>query len=117
MSSNRDDLPVLTEILIPGQVPTPAGGAALTAGTEAAWEALERDVRESVLRGLQGRLDLVLEQRVNDAVHNAVDRALTDLAIDIKASVRDSLRDIVARAVTLEISRLRATRVVLPPNE
>ncbi len=114
MSTARDDVPLLTEVLIPGQVPVPANNAALTASTEAAWETLERDVRETVLRGLQGRLDLVLEQRVNDAVHNAVDRALTELAGDVKASIRDTLRDIVTRAVAQEISRLRATRVRNP---
>jgi hypothetical protein len=111
MSTPRDELPVLTEILIPGQVPQAAGGPALTAETDAAWEALERDVREGVLRGLQGRLDLILEQRINDAVHNAVDRALADLSNDIKSSIRDSMREIVTRAVTLEISRLRATKI------
>ncbi len=117
MSTPRDELPVLTEVLIPGQVPLPVGASNLTAGTEAAWESLERDVRETVLRGLQGRLDLILEQRINDAVHNAVDRAMTDLASDVKGSIRDALRDLVSRAVAQEISRLRATRVKPPSSE
>jgi hypothetical protein len=116
MSSIRDDVPVLTEILIPGQVPVAPSSVSLTASTEAAWATLERDVREAVLKGLQGRLDLVLEQRVNDAVHSAVDRAMTELASEVKSSVRDTVRDIVGRAVAQEISRLRATRVH-QPNE
>jgi hypothetical protein len=109
---SRDDLPLLTEILITGQVPMPPSSAgSLAASEEEAWDSLERDVRETVLKNLQARLDLVLEQRINDAVHLAVDRAVTDLAIDVKAGVRETLRDVVARAVAQEISRLRATRV------
>ncbi len=109
---SRDDLPLLTEILVAGQVPLPQGSTSTLAASEQdVWDTLERDVRETVLKNLQARLDLVLEQRINDAVHLAVDRALTDLALEIKASVRETLRDVVARAVSQEISRLRATRV------
>jgi hypothetical protein len=109
---SRDDLPLLTEILIAGQVPMPPPSAgALAVSEEEAWDSLERDVRETVLKNLQARLDLVLEQRINDAVHVAVDRAITDLAGDVKAGVRETLKDVVARAVAQEISRLRATRV------
>jgi len=112
-----DEFPVLTDILVAGQIPIAmhtASGAGRSveekAPTPVAWEALEADVYEKVLKSLQGRIEGVIDQRLRDTVAKLLDQALSGLSTELKLSVRDTLRDVVQRAVAQEISRIRASK-------
>ena len=124
-ATSGDDIPVLTDILSPGRRIAAAVVAALaspaatsvsavapvTRVSESDWEHLERDVRETVLKGLQARIDVVLEQRLRETLSILLEQVLAGMTSELKASLRDTMRDVVGRAVAQEISRLRAARV------
>jgi hypothetical protein len=116
-NANHDGLPVLTDVLIPGHVGVRARDvlAAVRSreGGQASgdWDALEREVRENVLRGLQARIDLVLEQRLKEKLSDLLEQVLSNMTSELKTSLRETMRDVVNRAVTQEIARVRATKV------
>lgn len=80
------------------------------AASEEDWEHLEREVREAVLKGLQGRIDMVLDQRLKETLANLLEQVLAGMTAELKVSLRDTMREVVSRAVAQEISRLQAGR-------
>lgn len=116
-------IPVLTEVL-EDQAPAPSAEQAPSAQaspaelaqraidgwSEADWEALELRLSERILTQLQTRTDFVLEQRVRDAMADVLHHALKSLTSEIRDGLQDTLETIVARAVTQEITHLKALR-------
>lgn len=119
-------IPVLTEVLDEiAAHPAPAPSDAAASGHPSAadlaqraardwsdeeWELLERRLCERVLTQLQARTDFVLEQRVRDAMSDVLAHALKSLTSEIRDGLNDTLEKIVARAVTQEITHLKALR-------
>ncbi|MFD2366547.1 hypothetical protein [Pseudoduganella sp. GCM10020061] len=115
-------IPVLTEVLDEAAAPAPAAAdtpAASSQGlaqrevqswTDADWEALELRLSERILTQLQSRTDFVLEQRVRDAMSDVLQHALKSLTSEIREGLHDTLEKIVARAVTQELTHLKALR-------
>ncbi len=134
-----DELPVLTDILVPGQLPTgvtapapplptpalapmgmtsgmrtapgPGGSAVERALPGSPWAAVENEVYERVLKNLQGRIESTIDQRLRETVAQGLEKSLAGLHADLKVSVREALRDVVQRAVAQEISRIRAQKL------
>lgn len=111
-------IPVLTEVL-DNAAPAPAAPETASDNlaqrtvqgwTEAEWEALEQRLSERILTQLQSRTDFVLEQRVRDAMSEVLQHALKSLTAEIRDGLHDTLEKIVARAVTQELTHLKALR-------
>lgn len=114
-------IPVLTEV-IDESASAPSAPAAATAGadaleqravdgwSDAEWEALEQRLSERILTQLQSRTDFVLEQRVRDAMAEVLQHALKSLTAEIRDGLHDTLEKIVTRAVTQELTHLKALR-------
>jgi hypothetical protein len=124
MSNNQQgtfdqSIPVLTEVL---DEAAPAPETQATAAdhglaqrtvqgwTDAEWDALELRLSERILTQLQDRTDFVLEQRVRDAMAEVLQHALKNLTAEIRDGLHDTLEKIVARAVTQELTHLKALR-------
>ncbi|HEX6363320.1 MAG TPA: hypothetical protein VFZ93_10210 [Albitalea sp.] len=90
-------LPVLTEVVSPGTAPV--------AGTPA--PAAETELVRRVLDNVQRQVDLMLEQRLREAVGPALARATEALARELREELASALRDVVSRAVAQELSRHR----------
>lgn len=119
-------VPTLTEVVV---VPTaaPAGEAPSVAVGEGAHsprvdadvvpagathayvlpEITEQQLTQRVLADVQRQIDLMLEQRVREAMAPALARLTDALVRDARDQLSVALRDIVARAVTQEMSRHR----------
>ena len=112
-------IPVLTEVLDASAPPADSAPAMADEGlaqrtvqgwTEAEWEALELRLSERILSQLQSRTDFVLEQRVRDAMADVLQHALKSLTAEIRDGLHDTLEKIVTRAVTQELTHLKALR-------
>jgi hypothetical protein len=113
-------IPVLTEVLDDAAAAAPDTAAGVTdhglaqrtvqGWTDAEWDALELRLSERILTQLQNRTDFVLEQRVRDAMAEVLQHALKSLTAEIRDGLHDTLEKIVARAVTQELTHLKALR-------
>jgi hypothetical protein len=124
---HNDWIPVLTEVIAPGQIDQSAPApppfrmnppaidatpiASTTAQrlplTEQEWEQLEQKLNERILRQLQSRIDFVLEQRIRDSLADVLQLAMIGLTKDIKQGLQQTLEDVIGRAVTQEITHLQ----------
>lgn len=91
-------LPTLTEVVVEGR---PAPGPALLAAEE------EARVVDTVLAGLQQRMDLMFEYRLREALGPLLARLTDSLVHEAREELSRTLRDVVARAVSQELSRRR----------
>ena len=88
-------VPTLTEIV--GQaVDTPAPGPLD-----------EQELTRRVLGNVQRQIDLLLEQRLREAMAPALARLTDALLRETRSELASALRDIVSRAVAQELSRHR----------
>jgi hypothetical protein len=112
-------LPILTEVidLLPsvqsvsaevGVVPAqaPSGAAADTPVDEPA-AISEEAVVQRVLADMQRHSDLVLEQRLREALMPALARLSDALVLDLRQEFAKALPELVAHAVSLELARRR----------
>lgn len=74
------------------------------------WDLMERRLCERILHQLQGRVDVVLEQRVRDSMEEALRQAMAGLTDEIRCSVQDTIETIVARAVAQELTHLQTPK-------
>ncbi len=104
----KDEVPVLTEVVAepaaPSSPPAPAGAA----GSEL--EALEKRLRQSLLDAVGPYLTDFLEEPLRARIEDHLRRILAGLAEQLKADIDTLVRDAVARAVELEVARLRPPR-------
>jgi hypothetical protein len=105
----KDEVPVLTEVVTePGASPAPAASATGLAGADL--EALEKRLRQSLLDGVGPYLKDFLEEPLRARIEDHLRRILAGLTEQIKADIDTLVRDAVARAVELEVARLRPPR-------
>lgn len=67
----------------------------------------EEAMTQRVLADLQRQIDLMLEQRLREALGPALARMADTLIRDTRNELSSTLRDVVAKAVAQEITRLR----------
>lgn len=123
--TNNDWIPVLTEVITPGQedllsttkkppavpapkpvAPAPVPPQPLRLSDED-WEQLQQKLSERILRQIQGRVDFVLEQRIRDSLADVLQLAMIGLTNEIKTGLQHTLQDVISRAVAQEITRLQ----------
>ena len=85
-----DKLPTLTEVV----------GAAAPAASE-------QELVQRVLANVQRQLDLLLEQRLREAMAPVLARLTDALLREARGELAAALRDVVSRAVAQELSRHR----------
>jgi hypothetical protein len=94
-------IPVLTEVF--------KDQPARTEAPEAQDE-LERRLSERILQQLQGRIDVVLEQRVRDSMEGALQRAMAGLTDEIRRSLQQTIEKIVVHAVAQELTHVQGLK-------
>jgi hypothetical protein len=114
---NLQGLPTLTEVI---EVSAPAVAAAPQPRLAEQGEVREADapattgpdldeaqIAASVLLELQRHAELMLEQRLREAIGPALARAADTLVDELRDELAATLRDVVARSVSQEIARQR----------
>lgn len=113
-------IPILTEIIDPPVVPATPAAAPRTRPEpttleqqvrefdDAAWDKMERDIRERILVQVLERIDFVLEQRVRDGLADVLQTAVEQLAADIRGGLHQSIKELVTRVVAQEITKLQS---------
>jgi hypothetical protein len=90
------NLPTLTEVV---GAPATSAPAALPPN--------EQELVQRVLVNVQRQIDLMLEQRLREAMAPALARLTDALLRETRGELASTLRDLVARAVAQELSRHR----------
>jgi hypothetical protein len=95
-------LPTLTEVVMEGPatgaVPVPAPAEPVDEGR----------IVDSVMAGLQQRVDQMFEFRLREALGPVLARAADAVVADAREALAHTMRDVVARAVSQELARRRA---------
>jgi len=89
----EDDLPLLTEYLVP---------AALDEGQ---LKALAASIRESLLSGLQPEIDALIDGRLRECLAPLVERVFDQLRGDLQQIARETLVEAIRTAVEQELER------------
>lgn len=107
-------LPVLTEpVAVPGDtpsvhgVPGPVPAVGPVPSPVPVPEVDEARVVDTVLQGLQPRIDLMFEYRLRETLGPVLARLTDSLVHEVRQDLAQTLRDVVARAVAQEVSRRR----------
>ncbi|MFZ6673488.1 hypothetical protein [Undibacterium sp. Xuan67W] len=122
--SNQIDasIPVLTEIIQPGNEFDLTQNSAAVIATAASdqmsqqsisedeWQKLEQTLRENVLRQVLARVDFVLEHRVRDSLADVLQTAVEGLALDIRGGLHKTIEEVITRAVTQEITKAKISK-------
>ena len=98
--------------LPPGKLPTLTEVVGLGGGTAAPVSpapapANEHELTQRVLANVQRQIDLMLEQRLREAISPALARLTDALLREARSELASALRDVVSRAVAQELSRHR----------
>ena len=94
----------------PGKVPTLTeviGHEAAAAQAPPPPTSSEQELVQRILANVQRQVDLMLEQRLREAMAPALARLTDALLRETRGELASTLRDIVARAVAQELSRHR----------
>jgi hypothetical protein len=91
-------VPTLTEVVGPGGTPPVAAPAGMPS---------EQDLAQRVLANVQRQIDLMLEQRLREAMAPVLARLTDALLREARGELAAALRDVVSRAVAQELSRHR----------
>ena len=103
----RDEPPIPVGETIHAPV-TEAEVATLVAAQTAALPPLdEEQLTQRVLGELQRQIDVLLEQRLREALAPVLARLTDSLVRDVRGELASTLRELVARAVAQELSRHR----------
>ena len=125
-------IPVLTEVIKPEELLTPAAKTAAVTDepdtdsavapindkannnypgkTEEDWQALEQSLRENVLRQVLTRIDFVLEHRIRDNLADVLQIAVANLSTEIRSGLHKTLEEVITRAVTQEITKAKTPK-------
>ena len=101
----RDDVPVLTEVVADPAMQRTPSAKSLPAGTEL--QEFEQRLRQSVLDAIGPHVANILEEPLQTRFEAHLQRTLATFRAQIKLDIEKIIRDAVARAVELEIARLR----------
>ena len=101
----RDDVPVLTEVVADPAMQRTPSAKSLPAGTEL--QEFEQRLRQSVLDAIGPHVASILEEPLQTRFEAHLQRTLATFRAQIKLDIEKIIRDAVARAVELEIARLR----------
>ena len=108
------EIPVLTDVLETGAVGSGAQFEQIpvldNVLTSVDRQALELEVRETVLRSLQTRIDAVLASRLQETMVDVFSNYVHALQEDIKTELSATLQDVITRAVAQELSRVLAQK-------
>jgi len=109
-TSAREDVPVLTEVIAesaaqPAQLSL--GRPAQVGPTRAELQELEQRLRESILDAIGPYVANILEEPLRARLEAHLQGALSTLSSQVKADIETLIREAVARAVELEIARVR----------
>ena len=96
-----DEVPELTEVIIPAGAPPPA------AISDSQWEALEHQISQRVLSQLQTRIDCVLEQQIKECLSNALQLAADGVVTELRRNLNSTLGEMISSAVAQEIAPLK----------
>jgi hypothetical protein len=101
-------MPLLTEVVMEGATAAPRAPAAIAPAVSPAWSpADEARIVDTVMAGLQQRVDQMFEFRLREALGPVLARAADLVVNDARDELAHTLRDVVARAVTQELARRR----------
>jgi hypothetical protein len=104
----RDDVPVLTEVVVePQSMHSPSGPTGASPPARAHLTDLEQKLRQSLLDAIAPRVASILEEPLRLRVEAHLKRALPALADQLKSDIDALVREAVARAVEQEIVRVR----------
>jgi hypothetical protein len=109
-TSAREDVPVLTEVIaeLAAQSARPSLGQPAQPGpTRAEIQELEQRLRESILDAIGPYVANILEEPLRARLEAHLQHALATLSSQVKADIETLIREAVARAVELEIARVR----------
>lgn len=113
MSTPAERLPKLTEVVDVAHADDPSATAQSIAARLAAARAAqapapsEDELTQRILQDVQRQLDLMIEQRMREALTPILGRLTDALLRETRAELASTLRDVVARAVAQELSRHR----------
>jgi hypothetical protein len=97
----QDEVPVLTEVVADSGTPPAPSASDL--------EELEKRIRRSLIDSVGPYLMNSLEEPLRARIEDHLRRTLAGLTEQIKADIDALVRDAVARAVELEVARLRGS--------
>ncbi|MFZ6743250.1 hypothetical protein ACO0LC_08505 [Undibacterium sp. JH2W] len=125
-------IPVLTEVIKPEELLTPASTPAAIpkppipldatplendglsinypGKLEEDWQALEQSLRENVLRQVLTRIDFVLEHRIRDNLADVLQIAVANLSTEIRSGLHKTLEEVITRAVSQEITKAKTSK-------
>ena len=108
-TSAREDVPVLTEVIAdPSQSAQPSLGRPAQVGpTRADLQELEQKLKDSILDAIGPYVANILEEPLRVRLEAHLQVALATLSSQVRADIEALIREAVARAVELEIARVR----------
>ena len=109
-TSAREDVPVLTEVIAESaaQPAQPSLGRPAQVGpTRVELQELEQRLKQSILDAIGPYVANSLEEPLRARLEAHLQRALATLNSQVKADIETLIREAVARAVELEIARVR----------
>ena len=92
----EDDIPVLTDVVEPVNLPAPALGLQD--------HALAEQIGNAVLERVLTELDQTLEQRLGRTISDLLDQAVQGVRADLSSGVREMVREALAKAIAREIA-------------
>jgi hypothetical protein len=109
-TSAREDVPVLTEVIAESaaQPAQPSLGRPAQVGpTRAELQELEQRLKESILDAIGPYVANILEEPLRARLEAHLQGALSTLSSQVKADIETLIREAVARAVEVEVARMR----------
>jgi len=109
-TSAREDVPVLTEVIAESAAQSaqpPLGGPVQVGPTRTELQELEQRLKQSILDAIGPYVANSLEEPLRARLEAHLQRALATLNSQVKADIETLIREAVARAVELEIARVR----------
>jgi predicted transcriptional regulator len=109
-ASAREDVPVLTEVIAESaaqSAQSPLSRAAQAGPTKAELQELEQRLKQSILDSLGPYVATILEEQLRSRLEAHLQLTLPTLSSQVKADIETLIREAVARAVELEIARVR----------
>ncbi len=108
-ASAREDVPVLTEVIESAarSLQPPLGRPTQVGPTPAELQELEQRLKESILDAIGPYVANILEEPLRVRLEAHLQRTLATLSSQVRADIETLIREAVARAVELEVARLR----------